>query len=126
MTKPALLHATGTITNGVLVVTVVSPQIRDAGVAYGLRDEIIGLLESSQSQDLVIDLRNVEFIGSIGFLAFLGVRRHLDGRRIVLCNLSQAVRETFTICKLIPTDETMVAPFETATTLEAALARLAG
>jgi anti-anti-sigma factor len=121
-----LLHVTGTITNGVLVVTVVSPQIRDAAVAYAVRDEIIALLDSSQSQDLVIDLKSVDFIGSIGFLAFLGVRRHLDGRRIVICNLSQPVRETFTICKLIATDETIVAPFESATTLEAALARLAG
>jgi anti-sigma B factor antagonist len=126
MSNQALLHATGTITGGVLVVTVVSTQIRDAAVAYALRDEIIALLDSSQPQDLVIDLRNVEFIGSIGFLAFLGVRRHLDGRRIVICNLSQSVREMFTITKLIATDETMVAPFESATTLEAALARLAG
>ncbi len=126
MTDQTLLHTTGTITGGVLVVTVVSPQIRDAAVAYAVRDEIIALLDSSQSQDLVIDLKNVDFIGSIGFLAFLGVRRHLDGRRIVICNLSQPVRETFTICKLIATDETIVAPFESATTLEAALARLAG
>lgn len=125
MTNQTLLHVTGTITSGVLVVTVVSRQIRDAGVAYALRDEIIALLDSAESQDLVLDLKNVEFIGSIGFLAFLGVRRHLDGRRIVMCNLAPTVREMFTICKLIATDQTIVAPFESATTLEAALARLA-
>jgi anti-anti-sigma factor len=114
------------VNGDVLVVTVVPPQIRDAAIAYGLRDEIISLLDALPTRDLVLDVANTQFIGSIGFLAFLGVRRRLEGGRIILCNLSAPVRDMFAVCKLIATDPAKDAPFETAETVEAALARLAG
>ena len=124
MATPTSGFATGAMHCGVLVVTVLPQQVRDAEIAYALRDEIIALMDSSQPRDLVLDLGNLQFIGSIGFLAFLGVRRHLDGGRIVLCNLTAPVREMFTVCQLIATDPKKAAPFEAAATLESALARL--
>jgi anti-anti-sigma factor len=125
MANQTLLYATGAITGDVLVVTIVPPQIRDAALAYALRDEIISLLDASPTRDLVLDVANTQFIGSIGFLAFLGVRRRVEGGRIIICNLSPSVHDMFAVCKLIATDPTKDAPFETAATVEAALARLA-
>ncbi len=110
---------------GILVVTVLPRQVREAAIAYALRDEIIALVDAAQVRDLVLDVRNLQFIGSIGFLAFLGVRRHLGSGRIIICNLSPPVRELFTICQLISTDQEKSAPFEAAATLEAALASFA-
>ena len=125
MPDPARPNATGAMNNGALVVTVMPLQVRDATLAYALRDEIVALVDSSQTRNLVLDAANLQFIGSIGFLAFLGVRRHLGDGRIVLCNLSGTVREMFTVCQLISADRTKGAPFEEAATVEAAVARLA-
>ena len=110
---------------GRLVVTVMPQQVREAAIAFSLRDEIVALLDSFQARDLVIDAGNLQFIGSIGFLSFLGVRRHLGDGRIILCNLAPPVQEMFAICALISTDGTKAAPFEVAATVEAAVARLA-
>jgi len=126
MAVPGLPNATGALNGGCLVVTVMPQQVRETAIAYSLRDEIVALVDSSQTRDLVLDAGNLQFIGSIGFLAFLGVRRHLGDGRIILCNLSFAVREMFAVCRLISTDGAKAAPFEVAATVEAAVARLAG
>jgi anti-anti-sigma factor len=111
--------------DGVLIVTVTAEQIREAAQAYALRDEILAILDSSQATNLVLDLGQLTFVGSIGFLAFLGVRRHLASGRIVICNLSGPVREMFAVCQLISSDPAKRAPFEAAETLDSAVARLA-
>jgi anti-anti-sigma factor len=116
----------GSVENGNLVVSILEDQIREAAVAYRLRDEIIGLIDQQKPANIVLELANVKFIGSVGFLAFLGVRRHLGGGRIILCNLSDAVRDVFSVCRLIPTQTNSAAPFEVANDAAAALAQLSG
>ena len=117
---------TGDLVGKSLVVTVLATQLREAQIAYKLRDDVIALIGKSQPPGVVLDLSKVSFIGSVGFLAFLGVRRHLQGGRIVLCNLSAPIRDMFGACRLIATDATTVAPFETANTAADALALLNG
>ena len=73
---------------------------------------------------LVIDPDDT-FVGSIGFLAFLALRRHLENGRIVVCNFSDSIRKIFEICRLIPTDPSAAGPFLVEESLEAALARCA-
>src|SRR5437870_3650305 len=97
-------------------------EIREPAVAYDLRNEMLALVKEAKCQDLVIDARNLISIGSVGFLSFLGVRRELKGR-IVLCNLSDAIYQSFAVCRLVPVGDDSVAPFEAAETLEEALAR---
>ncbi len=110
--------------NGNLVVSIVEDQIREAAVAYRLRDEIISLIDQQKPANIMLDLAHVKFIGSVGFLAFLGVRRHLGGGRIILCNVSDAVRDVFAVCRLIPTGTNTTAPFEIAGDTAAALDQL--
>lgn len=107
---------------GVLVATIAVGEIREAAVAYDLRNEMLALVKETGTEHLVIDARNLASIGSVGFLAFLGVRRSLPGR-IVLCNLAPIVRESFAICRLIPGSDDGSAPFEVAGSLEEALRR---
>src|SRR5205807_3852 len=109
------------VRDGVTVITVTADQIREADQAYGLRDEILAILNASQPSCLVLDLGELSFIGSIGFLAFLGVRRHLAGGRIVICNMSGPVHDMFAVCQLISSDPAKKTPFEAAATLEAAI-----
>lgn len=110
--------------DGVLVTTILVEQIRESKAAYELRDKIVSLIEETRPKDIVIDLAKVRFIGSVGFLAFLGVRRQLAEGRIVLCNLSEPIRDMFSVCRLIQTENNAAAPFEVAATKEAALQRL--
>ena len=118
------LYASGVVHGSVLVATITADQLRDATLVYALRDELISLLNATGAQSLVLDLEKVRYIGSIGFLAFLGVRRHLGGARIVLCNMSEPTRQMFSVCRLIPTDTTNEAPFEVDSTVPSALTRL--
>jgi anti-anti-sigma factor len=110
--------------NGNLAITVAEPQIREAQTAYGLRDEMNALIDQHKPGNIVLDLANVNYIGSIGFLAFLSVRRKLGGGRIVLCNVSSPVRDMFAVCRLIPTESAATAPFEIASSLEESVSRL--
>jgi len=121
----SLRYASGAVHGEMLVVSITTDQIRDSTLAYALRDEIISLVEATKVRNVVLDLEKVHFIGSVGFLAFLGVRRHLGGGRIVLCNMSEPIRQMFAVCRLIPADTATTAPFEVEANLDAALLRLA-
>ena len=124
MNESDLRHASGSIQDDVLVITILAKQIRDPKTSCALRDEILALVGSAEMSGLVIDLQRVTFIGSIGLLAFLGVRRHLEAGRIVLCNLADPIRRMFEVCRLVAVDSSMTAPFEVADSLKAALAGL--
>lgn len=110
---------------GVLVVTIIVDQIRDATRGYAIRDEILAAIESHQARNLVLDLGQLSFIGSIGFMAFLSVRRQLSAGRIILCKMSGPVRDLFAICHLIATDPAKKSPFEVAETVAAAVESVA-
>lgn len=114
---------TGRMENGTLVIHIALEQIRDALQTYALRDEMQALVEASQPRDVIVDLADVKFIGSVGFLAFLSVRRQLAVGRIILANLSENLHKMFALCRLVPTEKASVAPFEVAADVDAALAR---
>ena len=116
-------HVSGFVQNGVLVVTITVPQLRDAANTFAARDEILALIDSSGARHVILDARHLQFIGSIGLLTFLSVRRQVVDGRVVICNLSEPIQRLFAVCRLITTDPAKVAPFEMATTLENALAR---
>ena len=104
--------------DGVLTVLVLLGEIRDSHTAYAFRDEVIAEMKQATTRDVIFDLSRVRFIGSVGFLAFLGVRRQLSGGRIVLCHMSDSIREVFQVCRLIAnSDKGAKAPFEEAETL---------
>jgi len=117
--------ATSTIENNDIVVSILAESVREATIAYQLRDDIIALIKQSNPTNIAIDLAKVKLIGSVGFLAFLGVRRHLGGGRIILYGLSDPIRDMFAACRLIPAGTNATAPFELALSREESLARLA-
>lgn len=116
--------ARGAVHGNVLVITVMVEQLRDAKTSYALRDEMLRLVEEAKTNRVVIDLKNVAFLGSIGLLALLAVRRRLEGGRIVICNMSYAIRSVFDLCRLIAEGPSATAPFEAESSLDAALDRL--
>lgn len=118
--ESSLCTASRMVDDGVLVATIGIGEIREPDVAYDLRNELLNLVKSAKTEHLIIDARNLVSIGSVGFLAFLGVRRELAGR-IVLCHVSPPLQESFAVCRLIPSGDRRDTPFEIADSLESAI-----
>lgn len=106
-----------------LVATILMKQLRESDAIQQLKDELLAAVTFAKPRNVVIDLSNVEFVGSVGFLVFLRVRREPSVGRIVLCNLNDNVRGAFLICQLIPDNFRKSAPFEEAATTHDALQR---
>jgi anti-anti-sigma regulatory factor len=84
---------------------------------------MLALIDPEKITHVVLDFQRVTFVGSIGFLAFLAVRRHLEDSQVIICNLYEPIRQVFEICRLIPKDPAATAPFQVENSLEEALAR---
>ena len=97
------------------------PELRDTEAIQRLKDELLTAVTLAKPRNVVLDLGQVTFIGSVGFLVFLRVRREPGVGRIVLCNLAEQVRGAFLICRLIPDRNHPSAPFEEAGTVAEAL-----
>jgi anti-anti-sigma factor len=116
--------ATSDVRDDVAVVAIHLDHIRDADTAYALRDRILAVIDEAGTQKVILDLTQVTFLGSVGFLAFLAVRRHLQTGRIVIANCSEPIYRAFEICRLVSrTDQK--APFEAADSIDEALELLA-
>ncbi len=109
--------------NGVLVLKIGVSELRTPEVSYAVRDALTEAARDKASQ-LVLDLDAVSFVGSVGMLAFLGLRRLSGLDRVVLCNVSDNIRELFLVCKLLSNDPTQVAPFEYAREVDDAVEKL--
>lgn len=114
----------GAIRGNVLVVEVLLDQIRDPETSYALRDEILSLMKAGEIDHVVVDLERVTFLGSVGLLAFLAVRRQLEGGSIVLCNVAEGIQTMLEICLLVSKDPGKTAPFQIEESVEVALTRL--
>ena len=120
----------GVIRGNVLVVDVLLEQVRDQpgspDTSYALRDEILSLMQAGEIDHVVIDLERVTFLGSVGLLAFLAVRRKLEGGSVVLCNVAESIQAMLQVCLLISKDPGKTAPFQVADSVEPALELLRG
>jgi anti-anti-sigma factor len=106
--------------NGI-VLTILASHMRDINVVNQIREAMLEAVAGSQCKNAIIDVNQVQFIGSIGFLAFLAVRRAEGIENVVLCNMSDNLKELFSICRLIPVNDSSSAPFRVAGTISEAL-----
>jgi anti-anti-sigma factor len=105
------------------VISILDEHIRSAERVNQIKQAMINAVGSHPCKSVVVDMGRVEFIGSIGLLAFLGIRRLPGIENVVLCNLDENVKEIFMTCRLISNDKTSKAPFQLATSIESALER---
>ncbi len=94
-----------------LVVTLHESHLRDALIVQQVKESILAQLKDGSVQNVVLNLGNVEFVGSIAFLAFLGIRRYPTVDKILLSNLRANVREVFVMCRLLAGANNPAAPF---------------
>lgn len=111
------------VEDGVVLATILVPQIRDPLVVDALRSTMLQAIDSVNARSVIINLQDVKFMMSMVFLAFLAVRRQMGGGRVVFCELSPGIAEILSICRLIPAGNVAAAPFEVANTLQEARER---
>jgi anti-anti-sigma factor len=96
----------------VLTLKIEVPELRDPELAYAVRDELVDIVGGEEAKHLVFDLTDVTYMGSVGLLALLAVRRMATAKRIVLCNLGPTVRGIIFTSRLASTDTSPGQPFE--------------
>jgi len=113
--------------SGVLVLTLLRQQIEGEDLARGLKEEMLAAVSAAGANKVVLDLKNARYVSSIAFWPLLALRKQLQEQngRLLICGLTAAVEEVFTMTKMVSSAGTLDAPFETAPDREAAVARLA-
>ena len=114
----SLVHTT--LHDKTLILQIQAAQIHDPETSEKLGREMISMADQNGAKDLVIDFINVRFMGSIGFLALMGLRRHLKDSNIILCGLNETLKEVFEVCKLISSDPTVQPMFNSVDTVKQA------
>jgi anti-anti-sigma factor len=104
-----------------LISTVLIRELRDSEAVQRLKDELLAAVTLAKPRNVVVDLSQVQFVGSVGFLVFLRVRREPGVGRIVLSGMNENVRGAFLICQLISDNRDKSAPFEEAPNVRDAL-----
>lgn len=111
---------TGTEEDGAFTLTIQVDQIRDPMTSTALRNEMINLVDPISPKCVIVNFEKVQFMGSIGFLALMALRRHLTDSRMVLCGLSQSLKDVFELCGLVANDANEEVKFEVAENEQAA------
>ena len=110
--------------NGALIVSILPHELRDLETSQAVKRELAEAVTAPGVNHVVLDLTNVDSIGSVGLLAFLSLRRVPGVERIVLCNLGANAKEVFMLCRLIADEPNPVLPFEYAASVDDAIALL--
>jgi anti-anti-sigma factor len=108
----------------VLTLKVEVPELRDPELAYAVRDELVDIVADEGVKNLVVDLADVTYMGSVGLLALLSVRRLAFVERIVICNVNDPLRGIVLTSRLAGPTADRTKPFELASDLEQAEALL--
>jgi anti-anti-sigma factor len=118
-------HSTAdcSVRGSTLIAKIKLAELRDTDAIQQLKDDLLAAVTLAKPRNVVLDLSQVRFVGSVGFLVFLRIRREPGVGRIVLCNLGEQVRGAFVICRLLPNETNRLAPFEEAGSVEEALAK---
>jgi anti-anti-sigma factor len=109
-----------------LIIKILAPQMRDFAKVIQIKEAIITAVREMVPKTVILDLSRLNFVSSVGFLAFLAIRREPTVENIVLCDLDANVHKVFSICRLIPDGVDTSAPLQLADTVDAAIAMYDG
>jgi anti-anti-sigma factor len=106
--------------DGVLVVQFLDPELSDELRIREIGEELIGLIGSSDSKQLLLDFDGVSFMSSsmLGQLAMLSKRCMHDEISLKMCNVAETMREVLrivrldTLAQILPDEEEAFAAFE--------------
>jgi anti-anti-sigma factor len=126
MARPPQPAVQSSLENGVLVLTILWPQIEGEDAAHALGLAIQEALTRTGATAVVVDLQHTRFVSSAAFWPLLNLRRQLQakGGRLLICGLSGAVEDVFCTTRMVSTGGSVDAPFQMAPDRDAAVARL--
>jgi anti-anti-sigma factor len=126
MTEPQFRYLRTSTQQGVLVLSVTHPHVRSGEfeLVDTLRQEM--LAAAAGAAKVVVDLSEVQYVGSAGFRPLLSLRKRLQegSGEMLLCGLCPDVREVFLTSHLINSAGTAEAPFAVEPDVPHAIARL--
>ena len=111
---------------GVLVMTLNDEKIDDWDVAQAIKRELLDATSKAAATNVIVDMRNIRMLTSSGYVPFLSLRRELHQRsgRIVMCNLTDFVKEVFFTMRMLIDPSSRTATFEWVPTRDDAIALL--
>jgi len=120
MTQDAKSLVHGSLHGSTLLLQIQPAHIRDPECSATLKQEMIAIADLHKTNDVLIDFSRVQFVGSVGVLSLMGLRRHLEHPNIILFGLCNQLKEVFEVCKMISPDPKVEAMFGAVDTLEEA------
>ncbi len=119
-------HTTSRYEQGILVIEILPTQLNKEPLVSALHDEIVSAIRQSESNDIIIDMKHVEYLTSIALLPFVGIRSAAEqrGGRVVLCEPSGIVVDVLSVSQLIVESREHARHLQMADTLESAIALL--
>lgn len=126
MTQTPYRHLVATEDRGVLVLTIADAMLREYDVCNDLGHELENAYNNSQCVNVAVDLQNVEFIASVGYMPLLGLSADVRrcGGRMAACNMSEFVIKVFETTRSLINPSQREAPFIGAQDVDAAIAVL--
>ncbi len=119
-------HTTSRYEQGILVIEILPTKLNDESLVYALHDEIVSAIRQSASDDIIIDMKHVEYLSSIALLPFVGIRSAAEerGGQVVLCQPAGIVVDVLSVSQLIVEHRDHARHLQMADTLESAIALL--
>lgn len=112
--------------SGVTVLTITDSQLNEYDQSHELRDEIERAITAAKPPEIVIDMRNVEYLTSVALLPFVSVSSTAArlGGQVVLCNLADVVAKVLTVSQLLVEHRSSAQHLLLSTDLDSAVALL--
>lgn len=126
MTHATYNHLQASTQGNILVLTLTETEIREYDIAQDIRKEFVDAVVQVKPGGIVLDLGNLEYVASCGFLPILSLRRKATelGASMVLCRLTDFVRQTFSATQLLISPSTSKGVFEDYGDVSSAVAAL--
>src|SRR5262245_1436307 len=104
MAEPRYRYLKSTIQQGILVLTPTDRRLEGDETAHAMLLEIKSAVAHAGVNKLIINLEHVDYLTSAIFRPFLAIRKQLlaENGRLIFCNLSSVVHDTFNITQMIP------------------------
>jgi anti-anti-sigma factor len=99
-------HITTQQHGDVLALEISSSTLNDFDLAHAMSDEIEQASANWQSKRVVLSLKNVEFLTSVGLILFARLITHAKqtGTRLVLCDASETIAKALKVSRLAKTE----------------------
>jgi len=108
----------------VVIFQILLDELRELKSCYEVRDQMVQVVDPEKTRYVIFDLSKLEFVGSIGLLGFLAVRRAVPESRLFICGASQSLLEMLSVCRLISYQNDGNPPFEWQSSVEECLKRI--